>query len=102
MLKGKAIEVYDRMSVEDLEDYEEFKADILRVYELRSEACRLQFRRHKKSLVTRILIVLATSKGHLKDGWLASVTFHESKELMVSISQCGRDGTCTAATREKV
>ncbi|XP_045114813.1 protein FAM200A-like [Portunus trituberculatus] len=41
MLKGKALEVYDRMSVEDLNEYEEFKADILRAYELRPEAYRL-------------------------------------------------------------
>ncbi len=34
MLKGKELEVYDRMSVEDLEDYEEFKVNILRAYEL--------------------------------------------------------------------
>ncbi len=48
MLKGKALEVYDRMSVEDLEDYEEFKVDILRAYELQPEAYRLQFRGGKK------------------------------------------------------
>ena len=41
MLKGKALDVYDRMFVSDLEDYEEFKADILRAYELRPEAYRL-------------------------------------------------------------
>ncbi len=35
MLKGKALEIYDRLSVEDLEDYQELKADILRAYELR-------------------------------------------------------------------
>ncbi len=35
MLKGKALEVYDRMSVEDLEDYEEFKTDMLRAYVVR-------------------------------------------------------------------
>ncbi len=34
MLKGRALEVFDRMSVEDLEDYEEFKDGILRAYEL--------------------------------------------------------------------
>ena len=48
VLKGKAFEAYDRMSVEDLEDYEEFKSIILRVYELRSEAYRLQFRGARK------------------------------------------------------
>ena len=30
MLKGKALDTYDHMSVYDLGDYEEFKADILR------------------------------------------------------------------------
>ncbi len=48
MLKGKALEVYNRMSVEDLEDYEEFKVDILRAYETRPEAYKLQFRGGKK------------------------------------------------------
>ncbi len=48
MLKGKALEIYDWKSVEDLEDYEEFKADILRTYELRPEAYVLQFRGGKK------------------------------------------------------
>ena len=37
-LKGKALEAYDKMSVDDLEDYEESKTDILRAYELRPEA----------------------------------------------------------------
>ena len=32
---------YDRMSVDDLDEYEGFKADILRAYELRPEAYRL-------------------------------------------------------------
>lgn len=31
-LKGKALEAYDKMSVRDTEDYEEFKADILPAY----------------------------------------------------------------------
>ncbi len=48
MLKGKALEVYDRISVEDLEDYEEFKADILIAYDLLPEAYRLQFRGGKR------------------------------------------------------
>ncbi len=41
MLKGKVLEVYNRMSVDDLKDYDEFKADILRPYELQLEAYRL-------------------------------------------------------------
>ena len=39
-LKGRALEAYDNMSVEDLDVYEDFKADILRAYELQPEACR--------------------------------------------------------------
>ena len=35
VLKGRALEAYDWMIVEDLKDYEEFKSTILRVYELR-------------------------------------------------------------------
>ena len=38
------MEAYDRISVEDLEDYEEFKSTIFRVSELRLEAYCLQFR----------------------------------------------------------
>ncbi len=48
MLQGKALEVNDRMSLEDLEDYKEFKADILRAYKLWLEAYKLQFRGGKK------------------------------------------------------
>ena len=47
-LKGRALESYDNISVEDLDVYEDFKADILRAYELRSEAYRLKFRGGKK------------------------------------------------------
>ena len=42
-LKGRALEAYDNMSVEDLESYEDFKAYILRAYELRPKANRLKF-----------------------------------------------------------
>merc|ERR1712035_285810 len=42
------MEAYSKMSARDMEDYDEFKADILRVYELRPEAYRLQFRGGKK------------------------------------------------------
>ena len=48
VLKGRVLEAYDWMSVDDLEDYEEFKSSILRVYELRPEAHRLQFRGARK------------------------------------------------------
>ena len=34
-LKGRALEAYDNMSVEDLESYEDFEANILRACELR-------------------------------------------------------------------
>ena len=47
-LKGRALEAYDNMSVEDLDVYEDFKADILTAYELRPEAYRLKFRGGKK------------------------------------------------------
>ena len=50
-LKGKALEAYSKMSARDMEDYDEFKADILRVYELRPEAYRLQFQGGKKRAV---------------------------------------------------
>ncbi len=43
MLMGKTLKVYDRMLVHDLHDYEECNVDILRAYELRPEAYRLQF-----------------------------------------------------------
>ena len=48
VLKGKALEAYDRMNVEVLENYEEFKSTILRVYELRPEAYHMQFRGARK------------------------------------------------------
>ena len=48
VLKGKALEAYDRMSVEELQDYDTFKTDILKAYELRPEAYRLQFRGSRK------------------------------------------------------
>ena len=47
-LKGKVLEVYDNMSVADLNVYEDFKADILRAYELRPETYCLKFRDGKK------------------------------------------------------
>lgn len=48
-LKGKALEAYNKMSVRDTWDYEEFKkAHSLRAYELRPEAYRLQFRGGRK------------------------------------------------------
>ncbi len=40
-VKGKALEVYDMMSIDDLEDCEEFKADILISYKLWLETYRL-------------------------------------------------------------
>ena len=48
VLKGKALKAYDKMGIEDLEDYEEFKDQILKAYELRPEAYRLQFRGARK------------------------------------------------------
>ena len=48
VLKGKALEAYDRMTVADLEDYDEFKCTILKAYELRPEAYRLMFRNARK------------------------------------------------------
>ena len=42
------MEAYDNMLIEDLDVYEDFKADILMVYELRAEAYRLKFRGGKK------------------------------------------------------
>ena len=47
-LKGRALEAYDNMSVDNFDMYKDFKADILRAYELRPEAYRLKFRGGKK------------------------------------------------------
>ena len=85
MLKGKALEVYDRMSVEDLNEYEEFKADILRAYELRPEAYRLQFRNGRKRAGDSYL-ECARYLEESFEKWVASeqaITYHELKELVV-------------------
>lgn len=47
-LHGIALGAYGKMSPQDIEVYEEFKADILQAYELRPEAYRLQFNGGKK------------------------------------------------------
>lgn len=47
-LKGKALEVYDKMAAREMEDCEEFKADILRTYSLLPDAYCLQFRGERK------------------------------------------------------
>lgn len=49
-LGGKALEAYDTMSVQDMEDFEEFKADNLRTYKLRPKIYRLQFRNGRKGV----------------------------------------------------
>ncbi len=54
MLKDKALEVYDRMSVEDLKDYVKFKAAILRPYELQLDAYSCSFPEGRKDPVTLI------------------------------------------------
>ncbi|MPC87709.1 hypothetical protein E2C01_082581 [Portunus trituberculatus] len=54
------------MSADDLDDYGEFKADILRAYELQPEAYRLQFRGKRK---------------RASDSYLSSVLVHWSKCL---------------------
>ena len=85
MLKGKALDVYDRMSVDDLEDYEDFKADILRAYELRPEAYRLQFRNSKKRPGDSYL-ECARYVEESFEKWLASertTSYRELKELMI-------------------
>ncbi|MPC48481.1 hypothetical protein E2C01_042254 [Portunus trituberculatus] len=85
MLKGKALEVYDRMLVEDLNEYEEFKADIRRAYELRPEAYCLQFRSGKKRSGDSYLECARYLKESFEK-WVASeqaTTYHELKELMV-------------------
>ena len=48
VLKGKALEAYDAMTIEELEDYDYVKERILKAYELRPEAYRLLFRGAKK------------------------------------------------------
>ena len=68
VLKGKALEAYDRMNVEDLEDYEEFKSTILRVYELRPEAYRLQLRGARKRPRTPTRTVLVIWRRRWKSG----------------------------------
>ena len=85
MLKGKALEVYDKMSVEDLQDYEEFKADILRAYELRPEAYRLQFRGGKKRSSDSYL-ECARYLEETFEKWVTSeeaTTYKSLKELMI-------------------
>ena len=84
-LKGKALEVYDRMSVEDLASYEEFKADILRAYELRPEAYRLQFRESRKKQGDSYL-ECARYMEETFDKWMASEradTYQRVRELLV-------------------
>ncbi|KAK3886444.1 hypothetical protein Pcinc_009395 [Petrolisthes cinctipes] len=48
VLKGKALEAYDRLSVEEARDYETIKSHVLRAYELRPEAYRRAFRGARK------------------------------------------------------
>lgn len=47
-LKGMALETYDKISVRDMDDNEELKANILRVYELLPAVYRLQIRGGKR------------------------------------------------------
>lgn len=48
VIKGKALEAYDRLSVEAAMDYESIKSHVLRAYELRPEAYRRTFRLVRK------------------------------------------------------
>ena len=84
-LKGKALDVYDRLSVRDLGDYEEFKNHILRAYELRPEAYRLQFRGSKKRAGDSYL-ECARHLEEVFEKWVRSeqvTTYDELKELVV-------------------
>ena len=73
------------MSVEDLDVYEDIKADILRAYELRLEAYRLKFRGGKKRPDDSYL----ECARHLEQAfkrWIVSEgvdTLHDLEELMV-------------------
>ena len=71
--------------MEDLNEYEEFKADILRAYELRPEAYRLQFRNGRKRAADSYL-ECARYLEESFEKWVASeraTTYRELKELMV-------------------
>ena len=84
-LKGKALEVYDKMSADDLDDYNEFKADILRAYELRPEAYRLQFR-GKRKRASDSYLECARSLEQVFERWIASEgvdSLEALKELLV-------------------
>ena len=84
-LKGKALEAYDKMSTEDLDDYRQFKADILRVYELRPEAYRLQFREKRKTAGDSYL-ECARGLERVFEQWIASEqvdSLADLKELIV-------------------
>ena len=106
MLKGKALEVYDRMSVEDLDDYEEFKADILRAYELRPEAYRLQFRNSKKrpgdSYLECARYVEESFEKRLASE--RTTTYRELKELKDygAVHERGREGTGPSVKGEEI
>ncbi len=85
MLKGKALQVYDEMSVKDLEDYEEFKTDNLRAYELQPKLYRLQFRGGKKRPGDSYLDC-AHFLEEVFEKWLASehvTSFRKLKKLML-------------------
>ncbi len=74
------MEVYDRMSAEDMEDCEEFKADTQRAYELWPEAYMLQVHGGKKRKECARYFEETFEK------WIASeqaTSFRKLKELIV-------------------
>lgn len=48
VLQGKELEIFDSLTVDDLNACEYFKSAVLKAYELRSEAYRLSFRNVRK------------------------------------------------------
>lgn len=48
LINGKALEAYNRLTVEELADYQAFKTAILRAYGLRQDTYRLKFLNAKK------------------------------------------------------
>ena len=44
LLKGRALDVYDRLSVDDAADYEKLKEALLKKFDMTERGCRKKFR----------------------------------------------------------
>ena len=84
-LKGKAQKIYAGLSDEDAKDYEIVKAEVLKSYELVSEAYRQKFRNRRKEN-DRSHIEFAKEQEMMFDKWCASAnasTFQALKQLIL-------------------